>query len=69
MADKSKGECFNVAHWLSRATFDVIGIAGWFLSLFFISFRPWFTVCSGFGYEFNAIQEENEEVYMAYKVM
>ncbi|KAF9521013.1 hypothetical protein BS47DRAFT_1335116 [Hydnum rufescens UP504] len=50
MTDKSKGEHFDVTHWLGRATFDVIGIAG-------------------FGYQFNAIQEENEEVYMAYKTM
>ena len=26
--DQEKGQRFNVAHWLSRATFDVIGIAG-----------------------------------------
>ncbi|KAF8319579.1 cytochrome-450 hydroxylase [Cantharellus anzutake] len=44
------GSILNVSRWISRATFDVIGVAG-------------------FGYEFNAIEEENEAVYLAYKVM
>ena len=40
----------DVWHWISRATFDVIGLAG-------------------FGYEFNAICDESNEVYLAYKEM
>ncbi|KAF8313099.1 cytochrome P450 [Clavulina sp. PMI_390] len=48
--DPENGAKVDVAHWLSRATFDVIGLAG-------------------FDYKFNAIQEEKEHIYLAYKVM
>jgi hypothetical protein len=40
----------DVCHWVSRATFDVIG------------------VCA-FDYELNAIQDETNEVYLAFKDM
>ncbi|KAG5716767.1 Leukotriene-B(4) omega-hydroxylase 2 [Termitomyces sp. T112] len=40
----------DVCHWISRATFDVIGAAG-------------------FGYEFNAIKDETNELFCAYKEM
>ncbi|GLB37143.1 putative cytochrome P450 [Lyophyllum shimeji] len=40
----------DVCHWISRATFDVIGSAG-------------------FGYEFNAIKDESNELFCAYKEM
>ncbi|KXN90645.1 Cytochrome P450 4F1 [Leucoagaricus sp. SymC.cos] len=40
----------DVCHWISRATFDVIGIAG-------------------FDYHFNAIQDESNELFLAYKEM
>ncbi|KAG5637994.1 hypothetical protein H0H81_002355 [Sphagnurus paluster] len=40
----------DVCHWVSRATFDVIGLAG-------------------FGYEFNAIKDETNELFCAYKEM
>jgi cytochrome P450 len=40
----------DVAHWISRATFDVIGLAG-------------------FDYEFSSLQDESEEVYLAYRRM
>ncbi|KAI8996509.1 cytochrome-450 hydroxylase [Trametes punicea] len=40
----------DVCHWVSRATFDVIGLAG-------------------FGYEFNAIHNQSNELFMAYKEM
>ncbi|KAF8647176.1 hypothetical protein AX16_007005 [Volvariella volvacea WC 439] len=49
-------ECANeaikldVCHWVSRATFDVIGLAG-------------------FDYHFNAIQNEDNELFAAYKEM
>jgi len=34
----SIGIRLDVCHWVSRATFDVIGLAGWFLSLLAASF-------------------------------
>ncbi|KAH9932764.1 cytochrome-450 hydroxylase [Epithele typhae] len=40
----------DVCHWISRATFDVIGLAG-------------------FDYEFNAIHNESNELFAAYKEM
>jgi cytochrome P450 len=40
----------DVAHWISRATFDVIGLAG-------------------FDYQFCSLQDESEEVYLAYRQM
>ncbi|KAF8639311.1 hypothetical protein AX17_001592 [Amanita inopinata Kibby_2008] len=40
----------DVCHWVSRATFDVIGIAG-------------------FDYNFNAIQDDSNELFAAYKEM
>nr|BAK09372.1 cytochrome P450 [Postia placenta] len=40
----------DVCHWVSRATFDVIGSAG-------------------FDYQFNAIQNESNELFNAYKEM
>ena len=40
----------DVAHWVSRATFDIIGLAG-------------------FDYAFHSLQDESEEVYMAYRTM
>ncbi|KAH9994912.1 cytochrome P450 [Russula compacta] len=40
----------DVCHWVSRATFDIIGLAG-------------------FDYHFNAIQNEDNELFNAYKDM
>lgn len=40
----------DVAHWISRATFDAIGLAG-------------------FDYNFNSLEDETEEVYLAYRKM
>lgn len=40
----------DVAHWLSRASFDVIGLAG-------------------FNYHFHALEDESEEIYLAYRRM
>ncbi|THH17329.1 hypothetical protein EW146_g3445 [Bondarzewia mesenterica] len=40
----------DACHWISRATFDVIGLAG-------------------FDYQFNAIQNESNELFCAYKDM
>ncbi|KZT26770.1 cytochrome P450 [Neolentinus lepideus HHB14362 ss-1] len=47
---KEKGIVLDVCSWVSRATFDVIGSAG-------------------FDYEFNAIQDESNELFLAYKEM
>ncbi|RPD56633.1 cytochrome-450 hydroxylase [Lentinus tigrinus ALCF2SS1-7] len=44
------GARLDVCHWVSRATFDVIGLAG-------------------FDYQFNAIHDESNELFMAYKEM
>ncbi|KZT11803.1 cytochrome P450 [Laetiporus sulphureus 93-53] len=44
------GAKLDVCHWVSRATFDVIGSAG-------------------FDYKFNAIQDETNELFSAYKEM
>ncbi|KAI9442336.1 cytochrome-450 hydroxylase [Lactarius indigo] len=49
-SEKPKGIRLDVCHWVSRATFDVIGIAG-------------------FDYNFNAIQNEENELFSAYKNM
>ena len=40
----------DVVHWVSRATFDVIGLAG-------------------FDYAFRALEDESEEVYLAYRTV
>lgn len=46
----SDGIRLDVCSWISRATFDVIGLAG-------------------FDYQFNAIQDETNELFCAYKDM
>ncbi|KAG2016007.1 cytochrome P450 [Coprinopsis cinerea AmutBmut pab1-1] len=48
--EKEKSMVVDVCHWVSRATFDVIGVAG-------------------FDYQFNAIQNESNELFNAYKEM
>ncbi|KAF8844406.1 cytochrome P450 [Paxillus ammoniavirescens] len=47
---EDKGVEIDICHWISRATFDVIGLAG-------------------FDYHFNAIQNESDELFAAYKEM
>ena len=49
-SEKFKGVTIDVAHWISRASFDVIGLAG-------------------FNYHFNAVEDETEDVYLAYRRM
>ncbi|KAB5596050.1 hypothetical protein CTheo_567 [Ceratobasidium theobromae] len=46
----AKDTDIDVYHWMARATFDIIGLAG-------------------FDYSFNALQNEENPVYMAYKRM
>ncbi|KAG6837201.1 hypothetical protein H0H93_013069, partial [Arthromyces matolae] len=48
--EKTEGVTIDVAQWLSRASFDVIGLAG-------------------FDYSFQALDDESEKVYMAYRRM
>ncbi|KAF8238406.1 cytochrome P450 [Tricholoma matsutake] len=47
-SEKLNGTTIDVTHWLARASFDVIGLAG-------------------FGYHFNALEQENEPVYLAFR--
>ncbi|KAJ6519296.1 cytochrome P450 [Mycena sanguinolenta] len=49
-ANGSSTATFDVAHWISRTTFDIFGLAG-------------------FDYHFNALHDESEEVYSAYRRM
>jgi hypothetical protein len=58
----------DVCHWVSRATFDVIGLAGVFRPLL-ASFGTTSFCLSGFDYHFNAIQNEDNELFNAYKDM
>jgi hypothetical protein len=57
----------DVCRWISRATFDVIGLAGQ-LGFFLSNSLP-LKVSLGFDYQFNAIQNENNELFNAYKDM
>jgi hypothetical protein len=57
----------DVCHWVSRATFDVIGLAGAFLPS--VCLRRQLVLCSGFDYHLNAIQNEDNELLKAYKDM
>ncbi|KAF8588467.1 cytochrome P450 [Ramaria rubella] len=57
----------NVAHWLGRATLDVVGLA---CEYFILSQRRCPVtkiVCVAFDHNFDAIRHENEEIYLAYK--
>lgn len=47
-AERVKGITIDVAHWISRASFDVIGL-------------------TGFDYHFNSLEDETEDVYLAYR--
>ncbi|KAG8868600.1 hypothetical protein FRB97_002177, partial [Tulasnella sp. 331] len=40
----------DIVHWMTRATFDIIGLAG-------------------FDYSLNALEKEDNELYLAYKAM
>ncbi|KAI0318272.1 cytochrome-450 hydroxylase [Amylostereum chailletii] len=48
--EKKKGMVLDVSNWMGRATFDVIGLAG-------------------FDYHFNAVQNETNELFVAYRDM
>ena len=63
-----KGLRLDVCHWLTRATFDVIGLAGAFLpSPHQTTASP--CLCSGFDYHFNVIQNEDDELFKAHRDM
>ena len=59
----------DVCHWISRATFDVIGLAGscLLLSPFIIALTE--LLFQGFDYNFEAIKGESNELFGAYKEM
>ncbi|KAF7437281.1 hypothetical protein PC9H_004119 [Pleurotus ostreatus] len=48
--NKAGQSVIDISHWVARATFDVIGLAG-------------------FDYHFHALQDESEDVYLAYRKM
>ncbi|KAJ7037480.1 cytochrome P450 [Mycena alexandri] len=49
-SSSSHSTTFDVAHWISRTTFDIFGLAG-------------------LDYHFNALHDESEQVYSAYRRM
>ena len=49
-AEKASSEPIDIAHWISRAAFDVLGLAA-------------------FDYSFDALKDETEPVYRAYRRM
>ncbi|KAG6907916.1 hypothetical protein DXG01_006971 [Tephrocybe rancida] len=65
--DTASGESktIDVCHWVSRATFDVIGAAEIPFTREEVDTGTW----AGFGYEFNAIKDETNELFCAYKEM
>ena len=72
-AEKPKGIRLDVCHWMSRATFDVIGIAGALLLPQFPESITPLTLPAvsslAFDYHLNAIQNEENELLRAYKDM
>lgn len=63
---RQEGIEIDVCHWISRATFDVIGLAG---EIYFARRRQQNNRPPGFDYHFNAIQNESDELFSAYKEM
>lgn len=60
----------DVCHWINRATFDVIGLAGWLsASNSAYGFTEQHSLFPGFDYNFNAIQDETNELFCAYREM
>ena len=70
LLDKSptgeEGIEIDVCRWISRATFDVIGLAG---EIFLGWSAQQSDRSTGFDYNFNAIQNESDELFCAYKEM
>ena len=65
--EKRSSLTVDVCHWISRATFDVIGLAGERNHLaYFLHISDMYT---GFDYNFSAIQNESNELFQAYKEM
>jgi hypothetical protein len=73
--DKSQknptGIRLDVCHWVSRATFDVIGLAGAFstVTCFVVHLLMQPVTRLGFDYNFNAVQNQENELFNAYKNM
>lgn len=63
---REEGTEIDVCHWISRATFDVIGLAGEIFLAWCIRRNDRST---GFDYHFDAIQNESDELFSAYKEM
>ncbi|KAG8213983.1 cytochrome P450 [Butyriboletus roseoflavus] len=63
---REEGIEIDVCHWISRATFDVIGLAG---ETLLGSCIQQSNKSIGFDYHFNAIQNESDELFSAYKEM
>jgi hypothetical protein len=66
IGDNKEGARIDVCRWISRATFDVIGLAGAFFTL---TLEAGWPMCIGFDYHFNAIESESNELFNAYKMM
>jgi hypothetical protein len=60
------GIVLDAAMWISRATFDVIGLAGMPL---FVFVNPNSYIVKGFDYNFNSIEDQSNELFNAYKDM
>lgn len=61
----------DVCHWVSRATFDVIGLAGAFsaVTCLVVHYLMQLVTRLGFDYHFNALQTQDNELFNAYKDM
>jgi hypothetical protein len=64
--NSNNGVRLDVCHWIGRATFDVIGLAGESLYVRVCYFAD---IGQGFDYHFNAISDETNELFCAYKEM
>ncbi|KAF7358644.1 Leukotriene-B(4) omega-hydroxylase 2 [Mycena sanguinolenta] len=56
----------DVCEFVSRATLDVMGLAG---ASRFVSVSPLLMFATGFDYNFNSIEDETNEVFIAYRDM
>lgn len=65
-SSKESSLTLDVCRWVSRATFDVIGIAGMYFILLDGALN---NLRKGFDYSFNAIHDESNALFLAYKEM
>lgn len=64
-----QGHRLDVCNWTSRFTFDVMGSVGMWAHTISADFTSNDCQCSGFDYEFNAIEHEGNELLRAYADM